>query len=383
MTSSETENRAAEIAFEINGHLSAEYRDELFQESLHASADIFEKQALTKRHILLVGGGGYIGTVLCDHLLNRGYQVRLADIFIYNHEAAIYSLLGRSNFEFMFADYTKPDDRDQMLQGISDVVILGGLVGDQITKTFPEESELINGRGMSALIEDLAGRLLNKVVFISTCSNYGLIDDDQIASETFELKPISAYAQAKVMMEANMTDQTGSGAFCGTNLRFATAFGISPRMRFDLTVNEFSREIACGRELEVYDAKTWRPYCHVRDFAEVIRRVLEAPRERVCGEIFNVGGDINNFTKEMIIDAIIERFPDGKIVLLEKGADRRNYRVDFSKIRDVLHFEPSFTVQYGIDEVVSVIRSGLFSDLDENRSFYGNYEFQYPVPRKA
>ena len=102
--------------------------------------------------------------------------------------------------------------------------------------------------------------------------------------------------------EEHIFSLKGMVDYSPTILRFATAFGLSPRMRFDLTVSEFTREMATGKELLVFDAHTWRPYCHVRDFVRLIQKVLEAPNELVANQVFNAGGDVNNFTKKMIVD---------------------------------------------------------------------------------
>ena len=121
-----------------------------------------------------------------------------------------------------------------------------------------------------------------------------------------------------------------------TILRFATAFGISPRMRFDLTVSEFIRQLALGKELVVYDTNTWRPYCHVKDFARIIEMVLKSPPKIVSNQIFNAGADINNYTKQMIIDEIKNYIPNSKIKYVENGIDPRDYRVNFNKIKKCL-----------------------------------------------
>ena len=164
-----------------------------------------------------------------------------------------------------------------------------------------------------------------------------------------------------------------------TILRFATAFGLSPRMRFDLTVSEFTRDLTMGNDLLVYDADTWRPYCHVEDFARLILMVFEAPLKKVSFEIFNAGGDVNNATKQMIINLILNKIPDGKVKYQEQGSDPRNYRVNFQKVKKVLGFEPQYTVQNGIDELVEAIDNHLFDHVDENKNFHGNYEINYSI----
>ena len=179
---------------------------------------------------------------------------------------------------------------------------------------------------------------------------------------------------SKVAAEKKLLSMRGETDFSPTVLRFATAFGISPRMRFDLTVSEFTRDLALGKELLVFDADTWRPYCHVRDFARLIQIVLEAPKHKVANEVFNAGGDINNYTKQMIVDAIMEYLPKSKVRYQKHGSDPRNYRVDFSRVREELNFSPQYTVKNGIVELLSAIENRVFEHVEKYPVVYGNYK---------
>ena len=149
-------------------------------------------------------------------------------------------------------------------------------------------------------------------------------------------------------------------------------------MRFDLTISEFTRDMFLGKDLLVFDADTWRPYCHIRDFAELIRRTLEAPVDNVAFDVFNAGGEQNNFTKQMIVDAILKQLPEAQVRYQEHGADPRNYRVDFSKIQERLLFEPAYAVKDGIRELIAALQQGLFRDISQPTSFHGNWEINYP-----
>jgi nucleoside-diphosphate-sugar epimerase len=134
-----------------------------------------------------------------------------------------------------------------------------------------------------------------------------------------------------------------------------------------------------GKELLVYDAHTWRPYCHVQDFARLIKKVIEAPTENTSFEIFNAGGDFNNATKQMIVDTILEIIPGGKVCYQKHGSDSRNYRVSFKKVKSVLGFELKYTIQDGVNELIEAIKNHVFDHVDENRNFFGNYEIHYPI----
>jgi len=369
-----TEARSQFVAHTLNAHLPEDYQGLIFEEDQRFVRDVLEKSDAGRRRVLVVGGAGYVGSVICDHFLTQGYDVRCFDNLLYSHDLAVVPPLHRSGYEFMFGDLTDPAQFEKALTGVTDVVLLAGLVGDPVTKNFPDQASQVNDAGYDLMISMLDGRGLNKVVFVSTCSNYGLIEGDQLADENFELSPLSLYAKSKVRIEKLLMGKKGEVDYTPTILRFATAFGLSPRMRFDLTVSEFTRAMALGEDLLVYDAHTWRPYCHLRDFAELIRRVLEAPKDRVAFDVFNAGGEVNNYTKQMIVDAILKQLPDAKVKYQEHGADPRNYRVDFSKVRERLFFEPAYTVADGIEELIAAIRQGLFHKIEEPKSFYGNWE---------
>ncbi|KAB1070772.1 NAD-dependent epimerase/dehydratase family protein [Methylobacterium planeticum] len=327
-----------------------------------------------KRRVLLIGGGGYIGVPVSTELLRNGCLVRSIDNFIYGHQASVSGLLLNPGYEMMVADLCDPKALRDALEGVTDVVVLAGLVGDPITRRYPDISRAINNDGIQKCFDVFEEFNLNKVIFISTCSNYGVVAGDALASEETELRPLSLYAEAKVAAEAALMERRGRTRYHPTVLRFATAFGAAPRMRFDLSVNEFTRDLFLDRsELDVYDPDTWRPYCHVRDFTRLIYLVLRAPAERVSYRIFNAGGDCNNKTKRQIVDHILDRLPGRKVCYRDHGGDPRNYKVDFSRVRQELGFEPQHSVSDGIDEIIGLIKAGFFEDVDLRRNYYGNY----------
>jgi nucleoside-diphosphate-sugar epimerase len=328
----------------------------------------------TTRRVLVIGGGGYIGAPVATELMRQGFHVRNLDLFLYNTQSSVTALLTNPAYDLVAGDLGDSHDIQRALVGVTDVVVLGGLVGDPITKAYPGQSYAINEIAVRRCLDALNGRGLNKVILTSTCSNYGLMDDGKLADETSPLQPLSLYAKAKVAAEQHLLGMKGGADFCGVILRFATAFGVASRMRFDLTVNEFTRELFVGNELVVYDAQTWRPYCHVRDFARLIVRVLVFPAERIAYEVFNAGGDGNNHTKQSIVDIVLSQLPEGKVNYKDLGGDPRNYRVDFRKVRENLYFEPVYDVRYGVSELIGALRAGFFADYSDRRNFYGNYD---------
>lgn len=329
------------------------------------------------KKILLIGGAGYVGSVITSNFLKKGYKVNVLDCFVYDNQFSIQPYIGDPDYQFYLGDMNDNIALEKASKDITDVIILAGLVGDPITKAYPEESFQINERGVQNVMDFFNGKGLDKLIFISTCSNYGLIQENELADENFTLSPLSLYAKAKVANELYLMENKGKVDYTGIVFRFATAFGLSPRMRFDLSVSEFVRDVFFGKELLVYDEHTWRPYCHIRDFARLLDIAINAPKEKVNFEVFNAGGDVNNFTKKMIVDEIIKHIPEANIIFGQNGSDPRNYKVDFAKVKDILGFEPEFTVQDGIKELVEAMKIGLYKDSLDDPNKYGNYSINY------
>jgi len=149
-------------------------------------------------NVLIIGGAGYIGTVLTDYLLRMGYKVRSLDKFLYRNNHCVLPYLGHERYESMYGDLCEPEIVEKALEGITDVVLLAGLVGDPITKKYSEFSEKINAVGIRSCIVRLNNHNLDRLVFVSTCSNYGLIENDNLADENFGLRLQSLCAKAKV-----------------------------------------------------------------------------------------------------------------------------------------------------------------------------------------
>ena len=157
--------------------------------------------------------------------------------------------------------------------------------------------------------------------------------------------------------------------FAPTALRFSTVYGISPRMRFDLTVNEFTKELALGRKLVVFGEQFWRPYCHVSEISRAILAVLNAPAEKIAYNVFNVGANSQNYTKKMLIEELLKLVPDAHVEYVYKEEDPRDYRVSFEKISSELGFTITKTVPMGMRDILSCLRAGIIPDPDAQR-FY-------------
>lgn len=328
------------------------------------------------RRVLVVGGAGYVGNVLVRRLLAEGNEVTVFDRLLFDHGSALAGLVEDPRFTFVRGDICDEDALPGVVEGAQDVVLLAALVGDPIASKYPNLARRVNdGCKRVAELADRSGA--ERLVFTSTCSNYGLRESDEPADESSDLAPVSLYAELKVDFERFVLDRDWS--LCPTLLRIATAYGLSQRMRFDLTISEFTRTLAEGEELIVYDADTWRPYCHVEDISTAIITALSARDELVRGEVFNVGHSDENYTKRMVVDVVQDALGGaGRVSFEEGGRDPRNYRVSFERIRETLGFEPRHRVPGTVARLVAAIQDGLFADVDSRPSYYTNHSVVIP-----
>jgi nucleoside-diphosphate-sugar epimerase len=312
------------------------------------------------RRILVTGGAGYVGSIVVDELLGRGYSVRAFDALVHGSVPSLLLPWGSPRFEFLRGDVRDPDARAHAVEDIEAIVHLAAIVGDPACARDPELAREVNFDSTKALLGDAEQAGVERFIMASTCSNYGRLNGNTLADEAAELKPVSVYAETKVAAESEVLGrQDGLATTC---LRFATVYGTSPRMRFDLTVNEFTRDLAVRNELVVFGEQFWRPYVHVRDAARAVADVLDAPKEASAGEVYNVGDTRENYQKLAIVELLRERFPAGKVEFVHRDEDPRNYRVSFEKFGESFGFKAERSVSHGIDEVLRLLRSGLLSD---------------------
>jgi nucleoside-diphosphate-sugar epimerase len=311
--------------------------------------------------VLVTGGAGYVGSMVVAELLGRGYAVRVLDSLLHGSVPSLLIAWGDDRFEFLRGDVRDPEQRRRALTGVDTVVHLAAVVGDPACSRDPELAREVNLEGTRALLAESEAAGVSRFLFASTCSNYGKMQGDALATEDVDLRPVSLYAETKVAAELEVLDRARNG-LATTCLRFATVHGTSPRMRFDLTVNEFTRDIWLDRRLVVYGEQFWRPYIHVRDAARAVVTALEAPVEAVAGEVFNAGNTAENYRKLDIVELLSERVPDAEVEFVHRDEDPRDYRVSFAKIGERLGFATQRTVSDGIDETMRLLQSGLLDD---------------------
>lgn len=316
-------------------------------------------------HILITGGAGYVGSVLARLLLAGGHKVRVLDSLLHGGSALL-GLYAADGFEFLKGDVRSQADVAAALRGIDAVVHLAAIVGDPACARQPNVARAVNVDASIGLLGACQAGGVKRFVFASTCSNYGRMPDPAFAAtETSPLRPVSLYAESKVCVEQAILERFAA-SMTVTLMRFATVFGVSPRMRFDLTVNEFTRDMLLKPSLEVYGEQFWRPYIHVADAARAVAAVLEADAGRVAGEVFNAGDSRQNYTKRHIVEIVGRRIASpAEVRYCHKNEDPRDYRVSFDKINRELGFFTTRSLEAGVEEILGVLRQGVIADPDD------------------
>jgi nucleoside-diphosphate-sugar epimerase len=315
-------------------------------------------------NILVTGGAGYVGSILAASLLARGHRVRVLDSLVHGGQ----SLLGvwcHPEFELVKGDVRESGTVKEALKGMEAVVHLAAVVGDPACARCPEKARSINLDASLQLKELCVDLGVRRYIFASTCSNYGKMAAlDSSLDETSPLKPVSLYAETKVAVEQALI-KTSQVDFYPTCLRFATAFGVSPRMRFDLTVNHFTMEMLVKRHLVIFGEQFWRPYVHIRDIAKAVLLVLESDEIKVGYQVYNVGSNTENYRKQDIVGMIYSLAPEAEVEYVHKDEDPRDYKVSFDKISRDLGYEACRLVPDGIREVAALVNSGIIQDFDD------------------
>ena len=308
------------------------------------------------KKIFIAGGAGYVGTALIDLALKKNYQVICYDMLIYSDDP-IKQFNNYPNFKFIKGDVRDRSKLDKSIVGCDYVVNLAAIVGDKPCQVAPKSTYQINYLGNQFLLESSKKNRIKKFIFASTCSNYGISSSNLFADESSKLNPVSLYAEIKIDSEKLVKDFNDK-SFCTTSLRFATAYGISNRTRFDLTVNSFAYEAYKDKKLMVFAGDTWRPYIHVYDMGHLILKIIESSDQKISGEVFNAGFTNENYTKEDIVNFFIEKMPSLEVNTVNSIEDPRNYKVSFKKIEKLFNIKNNYSIPLGIDELFDSFKSG-------------------------
>ena len=336
------------------------------------------------RHVLVTGGAGYIGSLLVSELLREGCCVTAIDSLLFGGESLV-PFLHHPNFHFVNADVTEPRTiKDAVREDHGSgqkwprpdaVVHLAAIVGFPACQAVGKQVAWRYNVDATRLVFEQACDLgIPRLIFSSTYSNYGLMPDGKPVTEESPLNPQSLYAETKIAAEQFLLSQKDA-ATAVLLFRFATLYGISPRTRFDLIVNQFVLDAYTKRRLLIYQRGYSRSFVHVRDVVRGIMMGLDAPDEKVRGQIYNLGTENGNYTKDQIVNLVLKRMPETMVDYkdLTFGGDMRDITVSFAKIKQELGFETTLDVDDGIRDLLFALKSGLIRNpLDER---YRNAQF--------
>ena len=311
------------------------------------------------KKILVTGGAGYIGTTLIPKLLEQGHEVTVYDCLLHGGNQII-PFFRKDNFKFVRGDIRDFKALSKAVMGQDLIIHLAAIVGFPACRMNPEVAEEVNVQGTQNLIDACLPE--QPILFGSTGSNYGVVKG--VCTEETPLNPLSLYGETKTEAERLLVERGNVIAY-----RFATAFGISPRMRLDLLVNDFVNKCLRDGYLVVYEKHFMRTFIHVEDIAKSFIFGIEN-LDKMVDNVYNVGSDSMNYSKEEVCRMIAEK-TDAFIHFEEIGqdADKRNYMVSYDKMTN-LGFTTTITMDQGIDEIHTVLSVMDFEDNYTNAKYF-------------
>lgn len=321
------------------------------------------------KNILVTGGAGYIGSVLVRQLLKVGYNVKVIDKLLYG-SGSIEELRSLPNFQFIEGDILDTTTLEKMLFDVDAVVHLAAIVGEAACVSKKDIALQTNYLGTVYLARLCKAYRIKRFIYTSTCSAYGQQEKEGAAKENSYSRPVDFYGETKIYAERELM-KLMDDSFTPTIIRFSTIYGLSPRMRFDLVVNAFTKKAIEDGEIIIFGGNQWRPLIHVDDAGKAILLVLKSPLSKTGNQIFNVGDNRENYTISQIGELVKECISGVKIKTIEMRNDKRSYRVDCSKIERTLNFRTQKTVKDGIIEISKAIRENRFGDI-ENKIYYNH-----------
>jgi len=310
-------------------------------------SDLLQK----KKKVLITGGSGYIGVHLTKMFLDSHYEVVLLDNHLYGSHG-ISHLKDHENLSIIHGDISNIKDVVRSLKDVDTIIALAAIVGDPACSVSPQETLNLNYESSKILIETANFYGVRRLVFASSCSVYG-VGGDELLTETSALNPVSLYAKTRIMSENILFERSDSVS--PVILRLSTVFGYSPRMRFDLVVNLLTAKALVDKKFQIFGGNQWRPFIHCKDVAQAFYLAATKDDAIVDRQIYNVGSSDLNYQLKDIGDIIVNHVPDATFDILNDNVDERNYRVDFTKIKTQLGFNPEYNLDNGVIEMVEKI----------------------------
>ena len=333
---------------------------------------------MSDRHILITGGAGYIGSYLTSELLRANQRVTVVDSLLFGGESVV-PFLHHPNFNFVKADVTVPraikDALKDDWQKPDAIVHLAAIVGFPACQAVgPQVARRYNVEATKKVFEQAVDLGVERFVFASTYSNYGLSVEGQPVTEESPLNPQSLYAETKIAAEEFLLGQ--KDATCAPLLfRFATLYGMSPRTRFDLIVNQFVLEAFTKHALIIYQRGYSRSFVHIHDVVRGVMMGLEAEQPKIRGQVFNLGTEHGNYSKDDIVQLVLKRIPETVVEYkdLTFGGDMRDITVSFAKIKKVLGFNTTLNVDDGVRDLLFALKAGIIRNPTDEK--YRNARF--------
>ncbi|MEI7450730.1 MAG: NAD-dependent epimerase/dehydratase [Desulfomonile sp.] len=309
-------------------------------------------------NILVTGGAGYLGSIMVPDLLNAGYKVTVLDNFMFGQNSLAH-VCYHPNFAVVCGDIRSENTILPLLKDADIIIPLAALVGAPICSRDPVGATTTNHDAIMMMLRDVS--LQQMVLMPTTNSAYGSGDENNYCTEESPLRPISQYAKEKVEIEKILMQHPNAISF-----RLATVFGMSPRMRIDLLVNDFTYRAVHDRFVVLFESQFKRNYLHVRDVSRVFQHAI-VNHDQMTGQIYNVGLSDANVSKKELCQAIQKHLPEFIFVdaPVGKDPDQRNYVVSNAKI-EATGFKPAFSLDYGIRELIkgySMIRNTKYGNV--------------------
>lgn len=323
---------------------------------------------------LITGGAGYIGSLLTGILLRSGYRVVVLDDLLFGGDSLL-SYLPDPHFSFVKCDVSA-DETDQHFRGVDVVFHLAALVGFPICQQVGKATAFrYNFEATKAAFHAAEKAGVRRFIFASTYSNYGIAPDGKPVTEESPLFPQSLYAETKIASERFLLEEGKTSSCIPVIPRFTTLYGVSPRTRFDLIINQFVLEALTQRKLVIYQGNYSRSFVDIRDVIDALLALADVPDDTVRNQIFNIGNPEGNYTKQQIVELIQRHVPKVEIEYrdISFGQDMRDVQVSFDKAERVLTYRATRTVEEGIIEVAHAIQSGLIKEPTSGR--YRNHQF--------
>lgn len=335
-------------------------------------------QVDTDKHVLITGGAGFLGSLLCGDLLRLGYSVTVVDDLLYGGESLL-SYFSHPRFKFVKANVCEPRTIrtaiDQNMPVPEAVIHLAGIVGFPACQAVGRQVAWRYNVEATKRVFDQAAELgIERFIFASTYSNYAATQPDTPATEESSLNPQSLYAETMVGAEKFLTAQSSSSC-APLVFRMAHLYGLSPRPRFDLIVNQFVWEAYSKRDLLIYQRGYSRSFMHVRDAVRGMILGLQSEVNKICGQIFNLGSTTGNLSKDKIVEVILRRLPETTVRYkdLTFGGDMRDFHISYKKIQEILGFETHLSIDDGVREILNALRMGIIDNPKDQR--YRNAKF--------